>query len=58
MLNTLLIKSVLHAQVVEQQKDPNLLNAPIALEEVRSELIKDFLQFSKLVLNVVVTEKQ
>ena len=42
---------------VAQRKGQNLLDVTIVQEEERLELIKDFLLFNKLALNVAGTEK-
>ena len=53
-LSILLINLVLLALVVVLLKDLNQLNVIIVLEEEKLELTKDFLQFNKHVLSVVV----
>ena len=58
MFNTLLPKNVLPAQEVALPKAQNLLAAITVVEKVRSEQIKDFLQYNKLVRNAVAMVKQ
>ena len=57
MLSTQLTKLVHLVLEVVQRKGQSLLDVIIALEEERLELIKDFLLFNKLALNVADTEK-
>ena len=57
MLSIRLIRHALHALEAVLQKVLNQLGVITALEEEKSELIKDFSRSNKLVLNVVVTVK-
>ena len=57
MSGTLLINLASRVLGVEQQKGQNQLDANTALEEVKSDQIRVSLQFNKLALNVVGTEK-
>jgi len=58
MFNTLLLKSAQTAQEVVRPKVQNLLVAITVVEKAKSELIKDFLRYNKLVRSVVAMVRQ